>query len=150
MTIYEELVQRVNDGENFYIDFKTQTLKVGKQKLVCCGEYDNSRRLSQATDGDIMSAIEMLYANYKHSMPSERSDRKYRKYFKALSVDELTDAQLACGESRDVAQAKLEGYLLCSVLDGKFVWDEEKMGKWFYQSVNDPDLVILRDWVENK
>ena len=150
MTIYEELVQRVDAGENFYIDFKTQTMKVGKQKLIDNGEYDKKRTLNNISVDDVLFNIEKLYIRYKYSMPSERSDSKYRKYFKALSVDELTDAQLALGEKREVARARLEGYILCAVLDGKLAWDEDKMGKWFYQSANDPDLVILRDWIENK
>lgn len=150
MTIVEELVKRVDAGENFYIDFKTQTMKVGKQRLIDNGEYDRSRQLINIVVDDVLLNIEKLYVRYKYSMPSERSDSVYRKYFKALSVDELTDAQLALGDKREVARARLEGYILCAVLDGKFVWDEDKMGKWFYQSVNDPDFVILRDWVENK
>ena len=150
MTIFEELVQRVDCGEKFYIDFKTQTMKVGKQKLVDNGEYDRARQLINISVDDVLYNIEKLYTRYKHSMPSERSDSKYRKYFKALSVDELSDAQLATGEKREVARAMLEGYILCAIIDGKFVWNEDTMGKWFYQSKNDPDLVILRDWVENK
>ena len=150
MTIYEELVQRVDCGEKFYIDFKTQTMKVGKQKLVDNGEHDKARSLINISTDDVFVNIEELYKRYKYSMPSERSDSKYRKYFKALSVDELTDAEMATGDKREVARARLEGYLLCSVLDGKFIWDESTMGKWFWQSVEDPELVILRDWVENK
>lgn len=150
MTIFSELVQRVDCGEKFYIDFKTQTMKVGKHKLIDNGEYDRARKLINIEVDDVLSNIEKLYTRYKYSMPSERSDSKYRKYFKALSVDELTDAQLAVGDKREVARARLEGYMLCAIVDGKFVWDEDKMGKWFYQSVSDPDFVILRDWVENK
>ena len=33
MTIYEELVKRVDAGETFNIDFETRTMKVGKQIL---------------------------------------------------------------------------------------------------------------------
>ena len=150
MTIYEELVQRVDRGERFYIDLKTQTMKVGKHKLIDGGEYDKARSLINISTDDVLVNIEALYKRYKYSMPSERSDSKYRKYFKALSVDELSDAEMATGDKREVARARLEGYILCAVLDGKFVWDESKMGKWFYQSVEDPDFVILRDWVENK
>jgi len=83
-------------------------------------------------------------------LPSERSDSKRRKYFKALSVNEILDEQLMIAERREIAQAKLEGFILCMVLTGQFIWDEPTMGKWFYQSANDPDLVILRSWVENK
>lgn len=150
MTIFEELVQRVDCGEKFYIDFKTQTMRVGKQKLIDNGEYDIARKLIDIQVDDILHNIESLYARYKHSMPSERSDSKYRKYFKALSVDELTDAQLAVGDNREVARARLEGYILCAVLCGNLAWDESTMGKWFWQSKIDPDLVILRDWIENK
>ena len=51
-------------------------------------------------------------------------------------------------ERREIAQAKLEGYILCMMLENKFVWDEYKMGKWFYQSKEEPDLVILKKWIE--
>ena len=93
--------------------------------------------------------IEILYENYKYSLPSERSDSKRRQYFKALPVDKLTDEQMATGERREVARAKLEGFILCMIVDGFFVWDEDELGKWFYQSKRDPDLVILRNWIEN-
>ena len=56
---------------------------------------------------------------------------------------------MATGERREVAKARLEGFILCMILNEKFQWDEEKLGKWFYQSKIDPDLIILRDWVEN-
>ena len=118
MTIYEELVQRVDYGERFYIDFKTQTMKVGKQKLINGGEYDNTRQLINIKTDDVLANIEALYKRYKYSMPSERSDSKYRKYFKALSVDELSDAEMATGDKREVARARIEGYILCAVLDG--------------------------------
>jgi general stress protein 26 len=37
------------------------------------------------------------------------------------------------------------------ILSGQLTWDEDVMkGKWFYQSENDPDLILLRSWVENK
>jgi len=97
---------------------------------------------------DILERIEMLYANYKYSLPSEKSESRRRQYFKALPVDKLTDKQMATGESREVARAKLEGFMLCMIVDGFFVWNEEEMGKWFWQSQRDLDLVILRNWIE--
>jgi hypothetical protein len=54
------------------------------------------------------------------------------------------------GVDREVAQFKLETYLLAWILSGLFVWDEESMGKWFWQSQNDKDLVILRNWIDGK
>lgn len=152
MTIYEELIKRVSEGETFYVDFIDKTLKIRKKFIIADGVYDDSRELityPYQNEESLLTVIEDLYCNYKHSLPSERSDSKRRKYFKALSIDELTDAQMATGERREVAQAKLEGFILCMILNGKFVWNEQTMGKWFWQSKTDPDLVILRDWVEN-
>lgn len=149
MSICEELIQRVSDGETFHIDFEKQTMKIGKQKIIDCGEYDESRQLIDFK-GFVFEEIDNLYKNYKYSLPSERSDNKRRKYFKALSINEISDEQLLCAEKREVAQCKLEGFILCMILMNVFTWDEFTMGKWFWQSKNDPDLVILRSWVEKE
>lgn len=152
MTIYEELVKRASDGESFYINFKNRALKIGKKFIIADGFYDDERTLyttSEMEMSDILSQVEALYKNYKYSLPSERSDNKRRQYFKALPFDKLTDKQMATGEMREVARAKLEGFILCMIVDGFFVWDESELGKWFYQSKNDPDLVILRSWIEH-
>ena len=153
MTIYHELIERVSNGETFHVDFEKRTMKVGKEFLIKNGEYDASRKLNSTTDtivpSELMLAIiESKYRRYKYSLPSERSDKKRRTYFKALSMEELTDEQLMRAERREIAQAKLEGYILCMMLENKFVWDEYKMGKWFYQSKEEPDLVILKKWIE--
>ena len=150
MTIYQELMQRVDSGENFYIDFEERTMKVGKQFLVKNGEYDKERTLSCKPTMDVMQIVEELYHSYKYSLPSERNSNKRKRYFKALSADEMTDRQLAIGCKRDGAQARLEGFILCMILHGYLQWDEEKLGKWFWQSKNDPDLVILISRIENK
>ena len=157
MTIYEELVKRVDAGETFNIDFETRTMKVGKQILINNGEYLNKRKLinleelilSEVNIESILRRIENLYKIYKLSLPSERSDSKRKKYFKALSIEEITDEELMIAEKRETAQAKLEGFVLCAVIEGKFTWDDD-MGSWFWQSKNDSDLVILRSWIENK
>lgn len=152
MTIYEELIKRVEEGEPFYINFKNQALKIGKKFIISDGLYDEGRTLytdSKLEMSDVLSYIKTLYENYKYSLPSERSDSKRRQYFKALPVNKLTDKQMATNEHREVARAKLEGFILCMIINGSFVWNEKEMGKWFYQSDKDPDLVILRSWIEN-
>jgi hypothetical protein len=150
MEIFNELVQKVSDGKTFYINFETKTLKVGKTYLVKNGEYDKERlgwvKVDQCT---VMETIERLYNEYKFALPSERSDSKRRTYFKSLPIEEIPDSKLFNAERREVARARLEGYILCSVLYGNLTWDES-WGSWFYQSSNDPDLVILRSWIENK
>lgn len=155
MTIYYELIRRVESGETFYIDFEKRTMKVGNQFLIKDGVFNENRKLTSMFDesmefDDILRHIEEEYYYYKFSLPSERSDSKKRKYFKALSVNELTDEEMIFANNREVAQCRLEGFILCAILQGKFKWDEEKLGKWFWQSKNDEDLVILRSWIENK
>ena len=152
MTIYEELIKRVEEGESFYVNFKNRVLKIGKEFLIADGIYDSERTLYEDCGldmSDILQWAEMLYKRYKYSLPSERSDNKRRQYFKALPAEKMTDKQMATGEHREVARAALEGFILCMAVDGLFVWDEEKFGKWFWQSDDDPDFVILRKWIEN-
>ena len=152
MTIYEELVKRVSDGERFYINFKNRSMKIGKKFIIADGVYDTEIELIDfgCTDTQaVLSEVEKLYQSYKYSLPSERSDNKRRKYFKALSIEEIPDKYLFNAEKREITQAQLEGFILCMMLKDKFVWTED-IGKWFWQSKNDPDLVILRNWIENK
>jgi len=154
MTIYEELLLRVENGETFHIDFEKRTMKVGNDYLIKNGEYDTSRNLFNRK-GDpttmelVLGTIDVLYDRYKYSLPSERSDNKRRTYFKALPIEEIPDERLFLANRREITKARLEGFILCIALEGSFVWDEKTMGKWFYQSKNDKDLVILRKWIEN-
>ena len=153
MSIYLELIERVSDGESFYIDFEKRNMKVGKDYLIKEGEFDESKELIYGTYDMwfVLHKIRQLYKDYKYSLPSERSDNKRRKYFKALPMEEITDEQLMVVVRREVAQATLEGFVLCMIVSGQLVWDEDIMeGKWFYQSKTDPDLVLLRSWVEGK
>lgn len=149
MSIYEELMTRVDAGEKFHIDFKKRNMKVGNEFLIKDGQYDTKRILIGKPTMNILPIIEELYRSYKYSLPSERSSNKRKQYFKALRVDELTDKQLITGCLREGAQARLEGFILCMILNGCLQWDENAMGKWFWESKNDPDLIILRGWIEN-
>lgn len=146
MTIYEELISKVQDGWKFQISFKTKDIKVGNEYLVEKGGWNHERQLIAPATGDMLKMIEDLYLAYKYSRPTEKSETSKRKYFKALSTSELPDVCLAYGEDRSVRQAYLEGFVLCHVLSGNFQWKEE-YGKWFWQSQTDNDLVILKDWV---
>lgn len=149
MTIFTELMQRVDSGETFQIDFQKRNMKVGKTYLIKNGEYNVERELCSIQSAEhVLLIIEELYHKYKYSLPSERSDNKRRKYFKALPIEQMTDRQLMTAVRREVAQARLEGFILCAIVNGTFKWTES-MGKWFWQSKNDPDLVILRSWIEN-
>ena len=50
MTIYEELIKRVSNGETFHIDFEKRNMKIGKEFLIKNGEYDTSRVLCYTDD----------------------------------------------------------------------------------------------------
>ena len=153
MSIYLELLERVSNGESFHIDFEKRNMKVGNDYLIKESEFDESKELISGSYDmqTILNKIEELYKEYKYSLPSERSDNKRRKYFKALPMEEITDKQLMTAERREYARAVLEGFVLCMIVSGKLVWNEKVMqGKWFWQSDIEPDLVVLRSWVEGK
>lgn len=157
MSIYLELVERVSNGEPFHIDLEKRNMKVGKEYLIKDGEFDKEQVLLGESFAnihnltDLLFELEVLYRVYKYSLPSERSDNKRKKYFKALPMEEITDEQLMVAERRETSQAALEGFVLCMIVSGQLVWDENIMnGKWFWQNQTDPDLVLLRNWIEGK
>ena len=89
-------------------------------------------RLVNFNESKIINAIQLASENTK-------SDNK------------ITDEQLMVAERRETSQASLEGFVLCMIVNGQLIWDENIMnGKWFWQSQTDPDLVLLRNWVEGK
>lgn len=143
MNIYEELIYRVEEGEPFYISLEKRQMRVGKKWLVRDGTYDGDLidpAVADMTFNQIITEIERLYHEYKHSLPSAHSKVSY---FKALPVEELDDTAWFCGERRELAQAMLEGFVLCAELLGKFDFNG-----WFWKSKADRDLVILADWVK--
>ena len=150
MSIFQKGLEQVEKGERFYINFEQRTMKVGQAKVIDNGEYDISQGLyDEKIDSPLtlMDRIRELYIKYKLSLPSERSDKKRNKYFKALPIDELTDEQLIYGMRREVAQYMLEAFILCAIINGDFMWDDEIHGKWFYKDKIEQDLVILKNWI---
>lgn len=150
MGIFLKGLERVENGERFHIDFEKRTMKIGQDKVIDNGEYDTSEALCDERFDNprtLLDKIRELYITYKFSLPSERSDKKRRKYFKALPIEELTDEQLIHGTRREIAQYMLEAFILCAIINGDFVWDDEIHGKWFYQDKSEQDLVILKNWI---
>lgn len=146
-TIFQKAIDAVSNGEKFKVNLEKRNLQVGSEYLIKDGKYEGALHNEV---GFSISKLEELYELYKHSRPSERSENKQRKYFKALKLNELEEDDMLYGDDRESAQLMLELYLLCWILSGTFVWDEESMGKWFWQSQNDKDLVILRSWIDGK
>jgi hypothetical protein len=150
MSILLEGLKRVENGDRFHINFEERTMKVGQDKIIDNGEYDTTQVLYDEkinNPRELLNKVREFYIAYKFSLPSERSDKKRKKYFKALHIEELSDEQLIYGERREVAQYMLEAFILCAILNGDFIWNDEIHGKWFYQDKLEQDLVILKNWI---
>ena len=145
--IYQETVQTVENGAKFKVDFRSRSLKLNNKYIIQNGKYEGELGIPACNEDEFFITIEELYHRYKHSVPSERSESKSHLYFKVLPEKDLCDNTMLYGERRDKAQIELELYLLCQILNG-FKWNPETMGKWFWQSKTDKDLVMLREWVE--
>lgn len=132
---YEEYVEKVKSGCRFRVDFL-------KRKF-----YLNKKEVEVTADAciNLYEKIEELYKNYKYSYPSEKSSHFRKSYFKALNMDEMTDAQLVTGEERTTARCKLEAFILTQILNGNLKWNFGNY--WFWQSKKDSDLVIFKEWV---
>ena len=81
MSIFLRGLEQVENGERFHINFEQRTMKIGQGKMIDGGEYDTSQVLYDSPDA-LLDRIRELYIIYKYSLPSERSDKKRKKYFK--------------------------------------------------------------------
>ena len=95
------------------------------------------RPLAEQTLPVCAETLEELYAIYKHSIPSEKTMSRTPR-FKALPESELSDDDMLYGVGREQAERDLE-----KALQG-FAIPED--AGWFWQSPNEPDLVVLRQW----
>lgn len=141
---YIELLDEVERGARFSVDFKKRELKVNGKKIDLVQlEMEDCHKLRK----DPLGQISALYSVYKHSVPSERSESRRRNHFKALPEKDLSDSDMMYSPPRETARFTLEASVLLAIAHGWLVWDDETMGKWFWQSPADKDLVILKEWV---
>lgn len=145
--IYQRAVQATQDGASFRINFQSRSLKLNGKYVIQNGKYEGELGVPCCGEDEFLANVEELYRIYKHSVPSERSEGKSHRYFISLPERSLSDDAMLFGERRDKAQIELELYVLCQIING-IKWNPEKMGKWFWQSSEDKDLVILRNWIE--
>ena len=145
--IYQESVQAIRGGAKFKIDFPSRSLKLNGRYIIRNGCYEGELGISECNEDEFAANVEELYHRYKHSVPSERSESKSHRYFMALPERNLSDDDMLFGEGRDKAQIELELYILCQIING-LKWNPERMGRWFWQSKVDKDLVILKSWIE--
>ena len=142
MELYDEIINSVASGSVFNVDLKKKVLQLDKNNV----PLDNIN-VNISSSEDMLSTIHKLFERYKYSVPSERSEGKRRRYFKALKLSEIDYDDFMFGEGRDTAQIKLELYVLLSSIYYKNFWEEIFKERFFYQSDKDRDLIILKDWV---
>lgn len=145
-SIYQNAIRAVAEGAKFLVNFQERSFKLAGEYIIKNGQFEGELGVELCDTDKCLEQIEKLYCEYKYSVPSERSESRSKRYFKALMESELTDNAMLYGEHRETAQVSLELYVLCQILNG-FKWNES-MGSWFWQSKNDKDLVILKCWVE--
>lgn len=119
-----------------------QTSKAAYETLVRSLSNRELRGVTGNGNGEMLpvcaETIEELYDIYKHSIPSEKTMHRTSR-FKALPESELTDDDMLYGVSREQAERDLENALKGFVMP-------EDAGTYFWQSENDPDLVVLKSW----
>lgn len=146
-TLYEQIIECVSQGACCHVDFKKRTLRLNNKDIKIDGDLgiENYADLDEWLD-----EAENLYDEYKYSKPTQRSMKRERKAkFRALSAPQLV---VQCGHDalsnpvvRDVAQAKLEVFILLSLIQGAFNPNELFAKDWFYQGA-DKSFIILKDW----
>lgn len=85
-----------------------------------------------------MEKLRELYAEYYHSVPTEKWLSKRRHRFKAKPLKDMTDIEMMSGINRDEAEIALEEY-------AKTIEYDESWG-WFHQDEVYPELILLREW----
>lgn len=145
--LYEEIIEEVKNGAKFTVNFQKRTCRVNGKVVVNDMQYDGSLGIYPSTEEEMISNIEQLYQEYKHSVPSERSESHRHYYFRALPEKELSDEDMMYGERREVARCRLELYVLFCIILSRLTWNPS-WGSWFWCSEKDKDLIILRDWIE--
>lgn len=146
--IYEETIKKVEQGSRFSVNFQQRSLKIDGKYVIKNGKYEGECEIEQ--DGYSLEIITQLFVRYHHSVPSERSVSKRKNYFIALPEQKLSDEDMLYGEACEVAQIKLELYVLLAIMTGTLKWDDFAKDKWFWQSPYHKDLIMLKDWVEPK
>lgn len=150
MTYLSELHSTVENGAHFSINFETRTARVGKTTVIKDGVPAKPLGETKEPIETVMANIEKLYRDYKYSIPSERNDARRKRYFKALEEHELPDEVLLYGTPREVAQFRLEMYVLTCIINRTLTWDNDILKGWFWKSQEDKDLIIFKSWITPK
>ena len=147
-TVYDSIVSKVRDGAAFKADFKNAKIFLNNKEINLQGESLGID--TYASIEEWLSKVELLYDNYKHSRPSKTSMAHERKAkFKALDVSALIKSKghmaLLTQEDRNESQAKLESFIVLSIINGSLKPQELFATKWFYQG-SDKSFIMRKEW----
>lgn len=115
-----------------------RTSKAAYESLVRGLQNTRNTQSVQSNQSTSIEDLETAYAIYKHSIPSERTMGRTPRFY-ALPESELSNDDMLYGVPREQAERDLE-----KALQG---FQMPEGAGWFWQSENDPDLVVLRSWV---
>ena len=125
-----EFIKKVEDGEPYRISFEKKEVKLNG--VLISVEFE--------LPDNVEERLLELFKNYKYSVPSRKSDSKY---FFGLDESKLSTKQLAENESRYIARAKLELFVLGLIVNQK--WNFEP-NQWYWQCPSDKKLVLFKKW----
>lgn len=128
MTV-NEFIKKVEDGQPYRISFEKKEVRLNG--FLVDIEFEQA-------DNKEEKLLE-LFKNYKSSVPSRKADSKY---FFAFDETKLSTKQLAENESRYIARAKLELFVLGLIINSE--WDFGD--KWYWQSSADSKLTLFKKW----
>lgn len=145
--VFDTVCREVStNGAKFLVDFKKRSLKLNGKYLVREGVVNIERGDSLYVPENFLFHVRDFYITYRHSIPSERSESRGKRYFNALPERELSDEDMMYGQYREFCRAQLEVYIFCCMMEGA-KWDES-WGKWFWHDTEEPNLILLREWFE--
>ena len=125
-----EFIEKVEDGEPYRISFEKREVRLNGFLV------DIEFELPDNVEEKLLE----LFENYKYSVPSRKSDSKY---FFGFDESKLSTKQLAENESRYIARAKLELFVLGLIINQK--WNFEP-NQWYWQCLSDKKLVLFKKW----
>lgn len=144
-TIYDSVIEvfEHDSWSRFNIDLKKKTLKVNGKTIIDNGKYDG--KLINEIENP-WEHLEDLYESYLYSRPTEKYIGS-KPYFLAKEFEELEDEDVAFGENRNLAQLKLELFILCASLQGFLQWKNKEHWYWVSKVIGHEDFIILKEWM---
>lgn len=137
--------QAIADNKPVEVDLDKKNLRIAHRLVIengfpCDGyELDYPRKETTVA----LEELKHLYALYKYSVPSERSERKrHKNYFYALPLSKLSDNDFVRAIVREEARITLETELLFNSVVGNLVWNDD-FGHWFYRN---GDFIVKKSW----